>query len=45
MLKEVIRPDKSSVSFQYDIFGRRIEKSVTGTSGIGALGKKQEKVT
>ena len=45
MLKEVIRPDKSIVSFQYDTFGRRIEKAITVTSGTGALGKKQEKVT
>ena len=29
MLREVTRPDKSCVSFQYDTFGRRVEKSVT----------------
>ena len=45
MLREVIRPDESIVSFQYDTFGRRIEKAVTGTRGTGALGKEQEKVT
>lgn len=44
MLKEVIRPDKSSVSFQYDTFGRRIEKSVTATCGKEVSEKKQEKV-
>ena len=29
MLKKVIRPDKSGVSFRYDPLSRRIEKSVT----------------
>ena len=29
MLRKVIRPDKSGVSFKYDPLGRRIEKSVT----------------
>ena len=31
MLREVTRQDKSCVSFQYDTFGRRIEKSVSST--------------
>lgn len=44
MLKEVIRPDKSSVSFQYDTFGRRIEKSVTAICGKEVSEKRQEKV-
>lgn len=29
MLKKVIKPDKSGVSFKYDSLGRRIEKTVT----------------
>ena len=39
MLKKVIRPDRSGVSFQYDPFGRRIEKSVTkaGTEDVSEL--------
>ena len=44
MLKEVIRPDKSSVHFQYDTFGRRIEKSVTISRGEKAPEKEREKV-
>ena len=35
MLREVTRPDKSCVSFQYDTFGRRIEKSVTSIHSKG----------
>ena len=30
MLKKVIKPDRSGVSFKYDPLGRRIEKAVTG---------------
>ena len=39
MLKKVIRPDRSGVSFQYDPFGRRIEKFVTkaGTEDVSEL--------
>jgi hypothetical protein len=44
MLKEVIRPDQSSVCFQYDTFGRRIEKSVTGERDGKAPKKKRETV-
>ncbi|MBD5465426.1 MAG: hypothetical protein HDR22_06355 [Lachnospiraceae bacterium] len=39
MLRKVIRPDKSSVSFKYDPFGRRIEKAVTkaGSEDVSKL--------
>ena len=39
MLRKVIRPDKSGVSFKYDPFGRRIEKAVTraGTEEVSEL--------
>ncbi|MFR0957489.1 MAG: hypothetical protein ACLSFA_17755 [Roseburia inulinivorans] len=44
MLREVTRPDKSCVSFQYDTFGRRIEKSVTSIHSKGASEGRQQKV-
>ena len=45
MLKEVIRPDQSSVCFQYDTFGRRVEKSIVGKRKEKAAEKKRETVT
>ena len=44
MLREVTRPDKSCVSFQYDTFGRRIEKSVTSIHSKGVSEGRQQKV-
>ena len=44
MLREVTRPDKSCVSFQYDTFGRRIEKSVTSIHSKGASEGRQQKL-
>jgi hypothetical protein len=44
MLREVTRPDKSCVSFQYDTFGRRIEKSVTSIHSKGVSKGRQQKV-
>ena len=37
MLRKVVRPDKSEVSFGYDAFGRRIEKCITGTGSEKAI--------
>ena len=44
MLREVTRLDKSCVSFQYDTFGRRIEKSVTSIHSKGVSEGRQQKV-
>ena len=46
MLKQVIRPDQSSVSFQYDPLGRRMEKLVTEAGGedLSEQEEKMEKV-
>ena len=45
MLKQVIRPDQSGVSFQYDPLGRRMEKLVTkaGSEDISEQEEKMEK--
>lgn len=44
MLKKVIKPDQSGVSFKYDPLGRRIEKSVT-KAGSEDLSKIEEKAS
>ena len=43
MLRKVIRPDKSGVSFKYDPFGRRIEKAVT-KAGSEDASKLEERI-
>lgn len=46
MLKKVTRPDKSRISFRYDVFGRRVEKSLTGAADRdGTADRELRKVT